>query len=143
MRPSLSASMHGRAILSRPDDVFAAAAEVAPIPVCADGPVFSAPWEAQAFAMTLRLHERGVFTWSEWADALASAIKRAQAAGDHDDGSTYYAHWLAALETIVAEKGVTDPVALEGRRAAFDRAAHATPHGEPVLLENDPLRLSS
>lgn len=139
MRPSSSASTHGRAILSRPEDVFAAAAEVAPIPVCADGPVFSAPWEAQAFAMTLRLHERGVFTWSEWADALASAIKRAQAAGDPDDGSTYYAHWLAALEAISAGKGVTSIDALEARRAAFDRAAKATPHGEPVLLENDPL----
>ena len=139
MRISSSASMPGRAILSRPDDVFTAAASVAPIPVCADGPVFTAPWEAQAFAMTLRLHERGVFTWSEWADALASAIRNAQAAGDPDDGSTYYAHWLAALETIIASKGVTSPDALEDRRAAFDRAARATPHGEPVLLENDPL----
>jgi nitrile hydratase accessory protein len=123
----------------RHEDVFSAAASVAPIPVCADGPVFSAPWEAHAFAMTLRLHERGVFTWSEWAEALADAIKQAQSRGDPDDGSTYYAHWLAALETIIAEKGVTDAAALEGRRAAFDRAAKATPHGEPVLLENDPL----
>lgn len=124
--------------MSRPEDVFAAAAQVAPIPVCADGPVFSAPWEAQAFAMTLRLHERGVFTWGEWADALATAIRNAQSAGDHDDGSTYYAHWLSALEAISAGKGVTSTAALEERRLAFDRAARATPHGEPVLLENDP-----
>jgi nitrile hydratase accessory protein len=122
-----------------PEDVIAAAAAVAPIPVCADGPVFSAPWEAHAFAMTLRLHERGVFTWSEWADALAEAIRRAQGRGDPDDGSTYYTHWLAALEAIIAEKGLTDAVALDDRRAAFDRAAKATPHGEPVLLQNDPL----
>lgn len=140
MRLSSSASMRGRAILNRADDVFAAAADVAPIPVCADGPVFSAPWEAQAFAMTLRLHERGLFTWSEWADALAAAIRRAQAAGDPDEGSTYYAHWLTALETIVAGRGVTSSAILEERRLAFDRAAKATPHGEPVLLENDPLR---
>jgi len=125
--------------LSRHDDLFSAAASVAPVPVCADGPVFSAPWEAHAFAMTLRLHERGVFTWSEWAQALAGAIRRAQAQGDPDDGSTYYTHWLGALETIIAEKGVTDAASLEGRRAAFDRAAKATPHGAPVLLENDPL----
>ena len=68
--------------------------------------MFREPWEAQAFAMTLALHERGLFTWTEWADALSSAIKRAQAAGDCDDGSTYYEHWLAALETLVGTKGI-------------------------------------
>jgi nitrile hydratase accessory protein len=125
--------------LSRAEEVFSAAASVAPIPVCADGPVFSAPWEAQAFAMTLQLHEKGLFTWSEWAQALAGAIRRAQDAGDPDDGSTYYAHWLAALEDIFATKGLSDPRELEERRAALDRAARATPHGEPILLENDPL----
>ena len=77
------------------------------IPRDADGPVFREPWEAQAFAMTLALHERGVFTWPEWAAALAAEIKRAQAAGDPDTGETYYSHWLAALEKLVAEKGVT------------------------------------
>jgi nitrile hydratase accessory protein len=140
MRPSSSASMHGRAILSRAEDVFAATATVAPIPVGADGPVFSAPWEAQAFAMTLRLHENGLFTWSEWAQALSASIRRAQDAGDPDRGSTYYAHWLAALEDIVATKGISDYGELEERRSAFDRAARATPHGEPIILENDPLR---
>ena len=73
-----------------------------------DGPVFREPWEAQAFAMALALHERGVFTWREWAATLGDEIKRAQAAGDPDTGETYYRHWLAALERIVAEKGVTD-----------------------------------
>ena len=65
------------------------------IPRDADGPVFREPWEAQAFAMTLALHERGLFTWNEWAAALAAEIKRAQAAGDPDTGETYYSHWLA------------------------------------------------
>lgn len=125
--------------MSQPEDVYAAAAGVAPIPVCADGPVFSEPWEAQAFAMTLRLHERGLFTWSEWAQALSAAIREAQAAGDADDGSTYYAHWLAALETLAAQKGLAPAQALAERRAALDRAARATPHGQPILLENDPL----
>ena len=80
--------------------------EVPSIPRDADGPVFREPWEAQAFAMTLALHERGLFTWSEWAAALAKQIKRAQAAGDPDTGETYYSHWLAALEKLVADKGV-------------------------------------
>ena len=101
-------------------------------------PVFREPWEAQAFAMTLALHERGLFTWPEWAEALSRAIKRAQAAGDCDDGSTYYRHWLAALETLVGAKGIAGEDALNARRAAWDRAAHATPHGEPIRLENDP-----
>jgi nitrile hydratase accessory protein len=101
--------------------------------------VFSAPWQAQAFAMTLALYERGLFTWTEWAAALATEIKRAQSAGDPDDGSTYYRHWLAALERLVSEKGVTTPADLDHRRAAWDRAAHATPHGQAILLSNDPL----
>ena len=70
--------------------------------------MFREPWEAQAFAMTLALHERGLFTWPEWAATLGDEIKRAQAAGDPDTGETYYRHWLNALERIVAEKGVTD-----------------------------------
>ncbi|KAA2236519.1 nitrile hydratase accessory protein [Salinarimonas soli] len=127
--------------MSRPErDLLAAAAAVAPAPVCGDAPVFGAPWEAQAFAMTLALHERGLFTWPEWAAALSAAIRAAQAGGDPDDGTTYYAHWLAALERLVAERGIAPEATLHERRAAFDRAARATPHGEPVVLENDPLR---
>ena len=71
------------------------------MPRDADGPVFGAPWQAQAFAMTLALHEKGLFSWSEWAETLAAQIQAAQAAGDPDAGDTYYRHWLAALETLV------------------------------------------
>jgi nitrile hydratase accessory protein len=125
--------------LSLPEDLAAVAAAVAPIPRGEDGaPVFSAPWEAQALAMTLALHARGLFTWKEWAATLAEEIRRAQGAGDPDDGSTYYGHWLAALERLAAEKGVASAAALSERRDAWDRAAHATPHGEPIRLENDP-----
>jgi nitrile hydratase accessory protein len=99
-----------------------------------DGPVFREPWEAQAFAMTLALHERGVFTWSEWAAALATEIKRAQAAGDPDTGETYYSHWLNALEKLVAEKGVTTQDTLYRYRNAWDRACDRTPHGQPIEL---------
>ena len=125
--------------MSRHDDIAQAAAAAAPIPRGDDGaPVFREPWEAQAFAMTLALHERGLFTWPEWAGALSAAIRRAQGEGDCDDGSTYYRHWLAALETLVGAKGIAGEDALNARRAAWDRAAHATPHGEPIRLENDP-----
>jgi nitrile hydratase accessory protein len=108
--------------------------EVPSIPRDNDGPVFREPWEAQAFAMTLALHERGLFTWPEWAAALATEIKRAQGAGDPDTGETYYAHWLAALEKLVAEKGVTTSEALHRTRDAWDHACDRTPHGQPIVL---------
>ncbi|HEY5379775.1 MAG TPA: nitrile hydratase accessory protein [Pseudolabrys sp.] len=108
--------------------------EVPSIPRDADGPVFREPWEAQAFAMTLALHGRGLFTWGEWAAALATEIKRAQSAGDPDTGETYYAHWLAALEKLVAEKGVTTSETLHRTRDAWDHACDRTPHGQPIVL---------
>ena len=100
-------------------------------------PVFAAPWEAQAFAMVLALYEKGLFTWPEWAAALSEAIKAAQAAGDRDTGETYYAHWLAALEHLLAAKGIATAEALERYRNAWDAAAHRTPHGTPIELLPD------
>jgi nitrile hydratase accessory protein len=104
------------------------------IPCDAEGPVFREPWEAQAFAMTLHLYDRGLFQWPEWAAILGDEIKKAQAAGDPDTGETYYRHWLAALERIVAEKGVTDPVTLKKFYHAWDHAADRTPHGTAIEL---------
>ena len=104
------------------------------IPHDADGPVFREPWEAHAFAMALALHERGLFSWTEWAATLASEISRAQASGDADTGETYYRHWLATLERLVAEKGVATPDTLNRYRDAWDRAADRTPHGKPIEL---------
>jgi nitrile hydratase accessory protein len=113
----------------------AQATEAVPgIPRDEEGPVFREPWEAQAFAMTLALHERGLFTWPEWAAALATEIKRAQAAGDPDTGETYYSHWLAALERLVADKGVTTAHILHRTRDAWDHACDRTPHGQPIVL---------
>jgi nitrile hydratase accessory protein len=104
------------------------------IPTDADGPVFREPWEAQAFAMAVALHERGLFTWPEWAAVLAAALERAQDAGDPDTGDTYYRHWLTALERLVEGKRVADHETLERYRAAWDRAAARTPHGTPIEL---------
>jgi nitrile hydratase accessory protein len=109
------------------------------IPRGEDGPVFREPWEAQAFAMAVALHARGAFTWGEWAAALAAEIKAAQAAGDPDTGENYYRHWLAALEKLASAKKLTDPAELQGRKDQWDRAARATPHGQPIALANDPL----
>lgn len=97
-------------------------------------PVFAEPWQAQAFAMTLALHQRGLFTWPEWADALSAQIKAAQAAGDADLGDTYYRHWLSTLEALVAAKGASSAAELARHRDAWDHAADRTPHGLPVEL---------
>jgi nitrile hydratase accessory protein len=105
------------------------------IPRDDDGPVFREPWEAQAFAMALALHQRGLFTWNEWAQALADEIRRAQASGDPDSGETYYRHWLATLERLVAEKRVASPETLHRYRDAWDHAADRTPHGSPIELK--------
>jgi nitrile hydratase accessory protein len=112
-----------------------AIAAVPRIPRGLEGPVFREPWEAEAFAMAVALHERGLFAWSEWTAALADEINRAQAEGDPDTGETYYRHWLAALERIVAERGITDAASLARYRDAWDRAADRTPHGTPIVLQ--------
>jgi nitrile hydratase accessory protein len=100
-----------------------------------DEPRFREPWEAAAFALAVKLSEQGLFTWPEWAQALAEEIKRAQAGGDPDLGDTYYRHWLAALERLLMDKGVVSAGELKARRDAWDHAVRSTPHGKPVELE--------
>jgi nitrile hydratase accessory protein len=110
-------------------------ADLPSLPRDAQGsPVFREPWEAQAFAMAVRLHEAGHFTWPEWAAALTEQIRKAQAAGDPDLGDTYYQHWLAALEHLVAAKGLVSAQEMAQRKDEWAEAARATPHGEPIEL---------
>jgi nitrile hydratase accessory protein len=104
------------------------------LPRDAGGPVFAEPWQAQAFALAVRLSEQGYFTWKEWAAALAAELKSAAARGEADDGSHYYEHWLAALERLVAEKKLAHPAALAERKEAWAEAYRRTPHGKPVVL---------
>jgi nitrile hydratase accessory protein len=118
------------------------AATCAGAPPVGQAPAFDAPWQAQAFAMTLRLHERGLFGWDEWAAYLARAIVQAQAAGDPDLGDTYYVHWVTALEALLRDKGVAPPLVLASLRQAWRTAAEKTPHGEPVALNAASLRLA-
>jgi nitrile hydratase accessory protein len=106
------------------------------IPADAGGPVFREPWEAQAFAMAVALEGRGLFTWGEWAAMLSEEIKAAQRAGVPDTGETCYRHWLAALERMVATKGVADPALVARYRDAWHRAAERTPHGAPIELSS-------
>ena len=100
-----------------------------------DDPVFAEPWQAQAFALAIKLSEQGHFTWKEWAAALAAELKAAENRGEPDDGSHYYEHWLATLERLVTGKGLTDTAALLARKEAWADAYRHTPHGKPVELK--------
>ena len=101
------------------------------------GPVFAEPWQAQAFALAVKLSERGHFTWKEWAAALADELKSAADRSEPDDGWQYYQHWLAALERLVVIKGLSDPAVMRARKEAWADAYRHTPHGKPVeLLSN-------
>ena len=97
-------------------------------------PVFAEPWQAQAFALAVKLSEQGHFTWKEWAEALANELKAAASPGEPDDGSRYYDHWLAALEHLVTAKRLADPASLLTRKEAWAEAYRRTPHGKPVEL---------
>jgi nitrile hydratase accessory protein len=101
-----------------------------------DGPVFAAPWEAQAFALAVRLSQQGHFTWGEWAATLADELMLDAARGEPEDGSRYYHCWLAALERLVVSKQLSDPAALRACQEAWTDAYRHTPHGKPVMLRS-------
>jgi nitrile hydratase accessory protein len=122
--------------LSQPDPIREPErpAELPQLPRDEGGPVFAEPWEAQAFALAVKLSEQGYFTWKEWAAALADELEAVANRGEPDDGSHYYEHWLAALERLVTAKGLSDPAALLARKEAWAEAYRRTPHGKPVEL---------
>jgi nitrile hydratase accessory protein len=122
--------------LSRPDPgIEAERLDALPrLPREKDGPVFAEPWQAQAFALAVKLSEQGYFTWKEWAAALAEELKAAEGRGEPDDGTHYYEHWLATLERLVVNKGLTDRDAMRDRKEAWAEAYLHTPHGTPVEL---------
>ena len=104
------------------------------LPLDDEGPVFAEPWQAQAFAMVLELVEAEVFSWTQWAAALGEQFKQAEDAGNPDDGSAYYHHWVAALEGLLNERQITDAGQLVRRKEDWAEAYRRTPHGKPVLI---------
>ena len=102
-----------------------------------EGPVFAEPWQASAVALAVSLSERGHFTWTEWAETLGPELRESAARGEPDDGSHYYHCWLAALERLVVDKGLSDATALLARKEAWVEAYRRTPHGQPVQLDGD------
>src|SRR5215467_14276481 len=128
----------GTTTLSRPDSSQESSEPLTTLPSLPrddGGPVFAEPWQAQAFALAVKLSEQGHFTWKEWAAALAAELKAASDSGEPDDGSRYYEHWLAALERLVTSRGLTGTAALSERKEAWADAYRHTPHGKPVALD--------
>ena len=125
--------------MTQPDQVRMSeeAGVLPPIPRDESGPVFAEPWQAQAFALAVKLSEQGYFTWKEWAASLAEELKSAAERGEPDDGSHYYDHWLATLERLVTAKGLSDHAAMLARKEAWADAYRHTPHGKPVELRPD------
>lgn len=99
--------------------------------------MFPEPWAAEAFAMTVHLHEKGLFSWSEWAEALSAELHKPERAAD---GGDYFDGWVAALSALLVSRGVADAQAILALQNSWQRAAEATPHGQPIRLENDPQR---
>src|SRR5258708_4094134 len=140
-RAILFTSTCGTATLSTPELEQSDAERLAclpSIPRDEGGPVFAEPWQAQAFALAVRLSAQGYFTWKEWAAALADEIKAAADGGEPDDGSRYYEHGLAALERLAAAKGLSNGSEMLARKNAWADAYRHTPHGKPVELRNAP-----
>jgi nitrile hydratase accessory protein len=126
--------------LIEPEAARNAADALPGIPRDEHGPVFRVPWEAHAFAIALALYDKGLFEWSEWSAMLGEEIKKAQAAGDPDTGETYYSHWLATLERMVAKKGAASEQVLAQHYDAWKRAMHRTAHGKPIELRAEDFR---
>jgi nitrile hydratase accessory protein len=122
--------------LKHPDTALSPAAltELPALPHDQAGPVFAEPWQASAFALAVSLSHQGHFTWKEWAATLGEELKASAARGEPDDGSHYYHCWLAALERLVVEKGLSRTAELHDCRQAWADAYARTPHGQPVEL---------
>ena len=109
--------------------------QLGPLPLDRDGaPVFAEPWQASAFALTLRLHEQGAFTWTEWAESLGAELAAQRADCGPNDGAAYYERWLAALQNLLARKGIVSADEVMQMRDAWAEAYAHTPHGQPVRL---------
>jgi nitrile hydratase accessory protein len=109
-------------------------AEVGPLARHDGGPAFEEAWQVEILALAFALCEKGVFSRTEWSEALGSALRQAASQGAPDDQGTYYRAALAALEELLERDGRIGPKATDDRTEQWRRAYAATPHGQPVEL---------
>ena len=101
-----------------------------------DGPVFDHPWQAQAFALVVNLHQAGLFEWKDWAERFTAEIAAAPQREDESVNDAYYRQWVAALEQLLAALGLVEDAAVGTRAEAWNQAYLNTPHGQPISLAN-------
>lgn len=88
---------------------------------------FDEPWQAQAFAMTVALHGRGLFAWEDWSHRLGEAL-------EVEPERPYWCSWLVALEAMMLHCGIAGGKEVAAMSLAWREAADRTPHGEPIVL---------
>ena len=119
-----------RAMMAHADSKGAAAFTA----VNSDQVSFHHPWQATAFALVLALQDRQILARDRWSAALGVQIQCACNRGMPDDNDTYYKCWLAALEQVLTQEGLTTPSEIQYFRHAWLAAAARTPHGKPIVL---------
>jgi len=119
-----------------PDPADIGNRDVPPLPRDDGLPTFAEPWQAQAFALAVRLSAEGHFSWPEWVSVFSEELAGSKARGDPDDNASYYLCWLAALERMVVSKGLSDLTEMAMRKEAWADAYRHTPHGQPVELRD-------
>lgn len=76
-------------------------------------PVFHAEWERRAFGVMLAVFAGGAYN----VDEFRHAIER-MAPADYL-GTSYYEHWMHAMETLLVEKGVIKESELAAKWASL------------------------
>jgi nitrile hydratase accessory protein len=82
--------------------------------------VFEAPWHSRAFGLVVALHERGALDFEEFRADLIAEVRAWQGAYDHTDPRwAYYERWQAALERVLARRGLLSTTELDARAATL------------------------